>query len=202
MSGASRFLARWSRLKRGPAPAPAPAPADAPADAAPLPELPPRAATQAGAVEGLPPVETLDFDADFTAFLARQVDESVRRAAMRKLFSDPHFNRMDGLDVYIDDYGAATPIPPEVLARLRPLQEAVADDGRRTDEAGPRTPREDTPDEPERDDPRPEDPQRDEPRPGDPGRGDPGRGDPGPSDPGRREPPGRRDAPDGTASPG
>ena len=35
-----------------------------------------------------------------------------------KLFSDPRFNVMDGLDVYIDDYTKGDPIPPELLARL------------------------------------------------------------------------------------
>ena len=30
---------------------------------------------------------------------------------MKKLFSDPHFNVMDGLDTYIDDYGKPDPIP-------------------------------------------------------------------------------------------
>ena len=30
---------------------------------------------------------------------------------MKKLFSDPHFNVMDGLDTYIDDYGKPDPLP-------------------------------------------------------------------------------------------
>jgi hypothetical protein len=42
----------------------------------------------------------------------------VKNAAMKKLFADPHFNVMDGLDTYIDDYGKADPIPPEMLASL------------------------------------------------------------------------------------
>ena len=37
---------------------------------------------------------------------------------MKKLFSDPHFNVMDGLDTYIDDYGKPDPIPPEMLRRM------------------------------------------------------------------------------------
>ena len=31
---------------------------------------------------------------------------------MKKLFTDPHFNVMDGLDTYIDDYRKPDPIPP------------------------------------------------------------------------------------------
>ncbi|MEY4753990.1 MAG: hypothetical protein RJA44_1665, partial [Pseudomonadota bacterium] len=36
-----------------------------------------------------------------------------------KLFSDPHFNVMDGLDIYIDDYGQPDPLPPGMLEQLR-----------------------------------------------------------------------------------
>ena len=37
---------------------------------------------------------------------------------MKKLFSDPHFNVMDGLDTYIDDYGKPDPIPPSMLRQM------------------------------------------------------------------------------------
>jgi hypothetical protein len=37
---------------------------------------------------------------------------------MKKLFTDPHFNVMDGLDTYIDDYGRADPIPKSVLRQM------------------------------------------------------------------------------------
>ncbi|MGN5480548.1 DUF3306 domain-containing protein [Cupriavidus basilensis] len=40
------------------------------------------------------------------------------RRAQEALFADPHFNVMDGLDTYIDDYGKPDPIPPDVLRRL------------------------------------------------------------------------------------
>jgi hypothetical protein len=66
----------------------------------------------------LPPVEQLNLESDYTAFFHPKVDEKLRREALRKLFSDPHFNVMDGLDVYIEDYGKPDPIPPEMLARL------------------------------------------------------------------------------------
>ena len=39
-------------------------------------------------------------------------------AALKKLFSDPHFNVMDGLDTYIDDYGKPDPLPPVMLRRM------------------------------------------------------------------------------------
>ena len=42
----------------------------------------------------------------------------VKNAAMKKLFADPHFNVMDGLDTYIDDYGRADPIPKAMLRQM------------------------------------------------------------------------------------
>ena len=37
---------------------------------------------------------------------------------MKTLFADPHFNVMDGLDIYIDDYSLSEPIPEAMLATL------------------------------------------------------------------------------------
>ena len=42
----------------------------------------------------------------------------VKRAALRKLFTDPHFNVMDGLDIYIDDYSKPDPMPEGMLDKL------------------------------------------------------------------------------------
>ena len=108
------FLSRWSRLKReakeqprGGMPAPQPAQkADSP---------PPE----------LPPVEKLTLESDFRGFLHPKVDESLRRAALKKLFSDPHFNVMDGLDVYIDDYSKSDPLPAAMLAQLKQAQKIL-----------------------------------------------------------------------------
>jgi len=66
----------------------------------------------------LPPVESLTIDSDFTAFLQPKVDEALKREALKKLFGDPRFNVMDGLDVYIDDYSKPDPLAPEVARRL------------------------------------------------------------------------------------
>ena len=63
-------------------------------------------------------VALLTPDSDFTPFVARGVDEHIRRSAMKKLFADPRFNVMDGLDVYIEDYHTFTPIPAAMLAAL------------------------------------------------------------------------------------
>ena len=63
-------------------------------------------------------VDKLTHDSDYSAFMSQGVDESVKRSAMKKLFTDPHFNIMDGLDIYIDDYNKFEPITPELLASL------------------------------------------------------------------------------------
>ena len=134
------FLSRWSRRKLAAvAQAEAAAqPAGAPpaplrthaADPLPLaPATPDAAADAAGGAEAqLPPVESLSLSSDFTAFLKEEVSEALRRKALQKLFSDPHFNRMDGLDIYIDDYSQPDPIPPEILAKLRHAREWLMDD--------------------------------------------------------------------------
>jgi hypothetical protein len=73
------------------------------------------------AVKSLPTQEDVDkltHDSDYSAFMSQGVDESVKRSAMKKLFTDPHFNIMDGLDIYIDDYNKFEPITPELLASL------------------------------------------------------------------------------------
>ena len=101
MQSKETFLSRWSRLKKRAESLVKTEPAK------PLANEP-----------KLPPVEQLNLESDYSAFFHPKVDEKLRRAALRKLFSDPHFNVMDGLDVYIDDYGKPDPIPPEMLARL------------------------------------------------------------------------------------
>ena len=63
-------------------------------------------------------VAALDRASDYSRFVAPGVEPGVRNAAMKKLFSDPHFNVMDGLDIYIDDYGKPDPIPAAMLRQM------------------------------------------------------------------------------------
>jgi hypothetical protein len=108
---ADDFFSRWSRRKRESAeekkPDAMPAAPDAPAE--PAEPLPPPT---------LDDVAALTHEADFRRFVAPGVDETVRRSAMKKLFTDPHFNVMDGLDIYIDDYNKFEPLPAAMLAML------------------------------------------------------------------------------------
>ena len=63
-------------------------------------------------------VKLLTKDSDFKPFMAQNVGADVRNAAMKKLFADPHFNVMDGLDIYIDDYSKSDPIPEAMLRAM------------------------------------------------------------------------------------
>ena len=96
-----------------PAGASAPAAAAAPPDAAPAP---------------LPPVDSLTPDSDFAPFVQPKVDEATKRAALKKLFADPRFNVMDGLDVYVDDYTQPDPMPTALLDKLARVYDVIAGD--------------------------------------------------------------------------
>ena len=114
------FLSRWSRRKTAsrtgsalPAAETAPEPpslrsSDTPAHPAPRQPEP----------QPLPPVESLTPESDFTPFMKGEVDPGLRRQALKTLFQDPRFNVMDGLDVYIDDYTKADPLPEGWLEKM------------------------------------------------------------------------------------
>ena len=127
MANDDGFLSRWSRRKATartgeapPEPSPAAPPAAVPAAVA------AQAAVEAPAAPEPPsPAPTLDDvaelpgdAADFSRFVARDVQPDVRNAALKKLFADPHFNVMDGLDIYIDDYGKPDPLPASMLRQM------------------------------------------------------------------------------------
>ena len=63
-------------------------------------------------------VQALTPESDFSRFAARGVTPDVKNAARKKLFADPRYNVMDGLDVYIDDYSKPDPIEPALLRKL------------------------------------------------------------------------------------
>lgn len=67
-------------------------------------------------------VARLTPESDYSGFLATGVDEAVKRSALKKLFTDPHFNIMDGLDIYVGDYSQPDPMPPGMLAALNHAQ--------------------------------------------------------------------------------
>jgi hypothetical protein len=138
---ADGFLGRWARRKNDALqgkPLDEPVPAGAvPADGASLPAaaksgsdaaLPAETTTQpvAKIAELSEPIKPLTLDdvkdltkeSDFKPFMSRGVEPGVRNAAMKKLFADPHFNVMDGLDIYIDDYSKPDPLPLSMLRQM------------------------------------------------------------------------------------
>ena len=121
-------LKRWSRRKldatRSAREASAPPVVGAAADPTPaqppmdLAATSPSALPAASAEPELPPVASLSFESDFSAFMQPKVDEGLKREALKKLFSDPRFNVMDGLDTYIDDYSRPDPISAELVREM------------------------------------------------------------------------------------
>jgi hypothetical protein len=73
---------------------------------------------------GITPPLTLDDaarlapGADVRRFVAADVGPDVKNAALKRLFADPQFNVMDGLDTYIEDYGKPDPIPAAMLRQM------------------------------------------------------------------------------------
>lgn len=101
----SRFLERWSRLKK--------------------------AADKVAEVETVDAetlLENLTPESDFGQFMREEISEEIRRKAMKTLFADPHFNVMDGLDIYIDDYNISEPISEEMMKTLNHARGVLFDE--------------------------------------------------------------------------
>ena len=129
----SPFLSRWSRRKAQvreglPVPPEAAVPVVLPPTTSvpapePAPEPPQESASQALHADA-PPALTLDDvalltrESNYAGFVARGVAPDVKNAALKKLFTDPHFNVMDGLDTYIDDYNKPDPLPEGMLRQM------------------------------------------------------------------------------------
>jgi hypothetical protein len=96
------FLARWSRLKNE-QPQPVEKKEEAPA-------------------KPLPPVDKLTPESDFSPFMNPKVEDALRRVALKKLFSDPHFNLPDPYEAYSGDWTGGEPISEEMLATLNQAQ--------------------------------------------------------------------------------
>ncbi|MDO9088898.1 MAG: DUF3306 domain-containing protein [Burkholderiaceae bacterium] len=136
MSEGEGFLGRWSRrkiqvregvepleppvadpvaplagsgagLSAAETPGAAPGPAAKAAD--PAPQIP---------APTLEDAQALTPQSDFKPFIARGVAPEVRNTAMKKLFADPHYNVMDRLDTYIDDYSNPEPLPESMLRQM------------------------------------------------------------------------------------
>jgi hypothetical protein len=129
------FVSRWSRRKiearktaEKPAeaqPPAAPAVANTGAAAAP---------TDASAPRELPPLESLKgLASEYTEFLKPGVGENLRRSALKKLFSDPHFENFERFEAYCEDFTQGEPIPLAMLKTLEHAKGLLFDDEEKKD---------------------------------------------------------------------
>jgi uncharacterized protein DUF3306 len=102
-----KFLSRWSRLKSESK------------------ELPQESEEAPAPV--LPPLDKLTPESDFTGFMHPKVEDALRRAALKKLFSDPHFNVPDPFEPYSGDWTVGEPISEEMLATLNQARTLLFD---------------------------------------------------------------------------
>ena len=102
------FLDRWSRRKRDSL--------EEKKDESPKPSV--------------PPVDKLTTESDFTSFMHPKVEDALRRVALKKLFSDPHFNIPDPFEPYSRDFNVEDPISPELLATLNQAKQHLFSDNK------------------------------------------------------------------------
>jgi hypothetical protein len=127
------FFSRWSRRKQGletqelsPAPTTASAAppvrvattSDGPADVLVEKQTLSASSEPQQPLPTMADVEHLTPSSEFQGFMRQGVPGEVRNAAMKKLFTDPHFNVMDGLDIYIGDYNTPDPMPAGMLEKM------------------------------------------------------------------------------------
>jgi hypothetical protein len=114
------FLSRWSRLKR-----------EAPAKAQALEE---KKEAEAKPAPVLPPVESLTPESDFAGFMNPKVKEELRRMALKKLFSDPHFGTPDPFEPFSGDWTVGEPIAGELLAQLNQTRSVLLSQAEREEQ--------------------------------------------------------------------
>ena len=108
------FLGRWSRLKQEQK------------------DLPVK--EEGKPAPTLPPVETLTPESDFTGFMHPKVEDALRRVALKKLFSDPHFNSADPFEPFSGDWTVGEPITEEMLASLNQAQTLLFSEKKKDEE--------------------------------------------------------------------
>jgi len=101
------FLSRWSRMKRE-------QPVEKKAD----PETP---------APALPPVESVTPQSDFAGFMHPKVKDELRRLALKKLFTDPHFNVPDPFEPFSGDWTGEA-LAPDMLAKLNQARTLIFDE--------------------------------------------------------------------------
>ena len=101
------FLDRWSRLKRDSV-------EEKKEEESPRPAL--------------PPTDKLTPESDFTGFMHPKVEDALRRVALKKLFSDPHFNVPDPFEPFSGDWTGGEAISEQMLAALNQAKRLLAEE--------------------------------------------------------------------------
>jgi len=101
------FLSRWSRMKR-----------EQPVEKKAEPETP---------APALPPVESVTPESDFAGFMHPKVKDELRRLALKKLFTDPHFNVPDPFEPFSGDWTGEA-LAPDMLAKLNQARTLIFDE--------------------------------------------------------------------------
>ena len=157
---AGGFLQRWSRRKQAVQAGVVPTEAAA-EGATQLAAIDPQRAAQASPDRSadadtkhteLPSLDSLQgLQSDYLDFMQPKVTQQLKRAALKKLFADPHFNVIDRFEAYSEDYTQADPIPAAMLRGLNqakgllfphddPKQDAPKPGETKTDESKPDEP--------------------------------------------------------------
>ena len=103
-----KFLSRWSRMKRE----------------QPLEEKKAEPETPAPV---LPPVDSVTPESDFAGFMHPKVKDELRRLALKKLFTDPHFNVPDPFEPFSGDWTGEA-LAPDMLAKLNQARTLIFDE--------------------------------------------------------------------------
>ncbi|NIR31985.1 MAG: DUF3306 domain-containing protein [Gammaproteobacteria bacterium] len=86
----------------------------------------------------LPPLDSLDETSSYADFLSPRVSETLRRQALRKLFTSAKFNVVDGLDDYAEDYRAFHALGDVITSDMRYAMKREAEKAQsRSDSARP-----------------------------------------------------------------
>ncbi len=64
-------------------------------------------------------VDSLESHSSLAGFLAKGVEKSIKKAAMKKIFLSSDFNVLDGLTDYDQDFSSVGSLPAEVAQNLR-----------------------------------------------------------------------------------
>lgn len=76
--------------------------------------------------DDMPPLETLTVDSDYSGFFSPKVSDTLRKAALRKLFHSAQFNVIDELDDYAEDFTTFQSLGDIVTADMKHQLEVQA----------------------------------------------------------------------------